>query len=156
MNWSFDSSEENKEYEQRRKVKHLLKQILLSDKNTDETPEISIDLNKKYIPVKFTFDENKFFTVFNEFDINYEHRELFVSLKINNCLNELTDLEINKEINIYANDIKKLFGIRCKPKVKRFSVLSSLSIVHIVYSLPKKAFNDLIASAEMLIAINHI
>ena len=91
----------------------------------------------------------------DEFKINEDIKEIFLSIKINNVLDILTESDFNKKALDYAEKIKNIFGIGIKPEIKKFNIMRNLWVIHMTYKLPDELYDSFIKSAEMLYYINN-
>lgn len=152
--WLTDNRDKINEMEHNRAIKIMVERLLKVARNESQSEDIGISSPWNTIgpkPTTFTRFGTSF--VFDEFLINKETNEIFLSLRFNGS-NDLDFLfveeDYNKEIKKYIEDIKTIFGINEKPEVKRFHVMASIEVIHIIYKLSEQTFNDLITSAEML------
>ena len=91
----------------------------------------------------------------DEFKINEDIKEIFLSIRINNVLDILTESDFNKKALDYAEKIKNIFGIGIKPEIKKFNIMRNLWVIHMTYKLPDELYDSFIKSAEMLYYINN-
>ena len=152
--WLTDNRDKINEMEHNRAIKIMIERLLKVARNESQSEGIKISSSWNTVgpkPTTFTRFGTSF--VFDEFLINKETNEIFLSLKFNGS-NDLDFLfveeDYNKEIKKYIEDIKKTIGIKEKPEIKRFHIMASIEVIHIIYKLPKQTFNDLMNSAEML------
>lgn len=152
--WLTDNRDKINEMEHNRAIKIMVERLLKVARNESQSEGIEISSSWNTVgpkPTTFTRFGTSF--VFDEFLINKETNEIFLSLKFNGS-NDLDFLfveeDYNKEIKKYIEDIKTTFGIDEKPEIKRFHIMASIEVIHIIYKLPKQTFNDLMDSAEML------
>ena len=138
------------ETEHNRRIKIMLETMLRVARN-DYSDDYSIFIGPK--PVNKSLKSNDILITLNEFQIHKAKHEIFLSIKIDNKFNQLIEKDFEKEVKSYTRDMKNLFGIKCKPKISKFHILYSLWIIHATYKLPKKQFNELMESADMLAAI---
>lgn len=137
------------EIEHNRRIKIMLETMLRIARN--DYNDYSIFIGPK--PTNKSSKSNDVLVTLNEFQIHKAEHEIFLSIKIDNKFNRLSEKDFEKEVESYTKDMKNLFDIRCKPKINKFHILYSLWIIHATYKLPKKQFDDLMNSAEMLAII---
>ena len=150
-----DEDLKTNEMENNRRIKVMLEAMLRAARNSNV--EIPLNSSKysyynktKLKPVNKI--DNVLITL-NEFKIHKAENEIFLSIKIDNKFNELDEKGFKKEVKKYTDDVKNLFGITCRPKIKKFHILYNLWIIHAIYKLPKNQLDALLDSADMLIAI---